>query len=532
MNRNTETHFGNIPTKDIRRSKLKMPFRHLTSFNTGDIIPIFHKEVLPGDTFKLNESMLVRMTTPIAPVMDNAWIDTYYFFVPRRLVWEHWREFMGENNTDAWTQETEYTIPKTTAPEGGWEKGSIASYMGARMYTNNVWIDSCYLRAYALIYNEWFRNENLSEPAEVTISDSNSNGSNGTDYVVDSQLGGMPCKAVKYSDYFSRALPSPQKGEDVLLPLGTEAPIRTSIENIVPANADTAAAGLKVGETGGTLRYITTEGSWSSFTANKSTKLVTDLTEASAATINQLRQAFAVQRMAELDARGGTRYIEMIASHFGVHSPDARLQRPEYLGGKRVPINIADVTQTSSTDATTPQGNVAGVSKTIDSHETFTYSATEHGIILGLAVIRTEHTYQQGIDRSLTRQKKLDFYFPVLANLGEQYIKNREIYAQGTDEDEEAFGYQEAWADYRYSNNYITGELNSDYATPLDIWHYGDDYSQLPTLSHDWIVETDENVKRTLAIQDQDQWIADFYFDLTAVRPMPVYSVPSLGSWM
>lgn len=532
MSRNTESHFGNIPTKDIRRSKLKMPFRHLTTFNTGDLIPIFHREVLPGDTFNLNESMVVRMQTPITPVMDNAWIDTYYFYVPRRLVWEHWREFMGENNTDAWTQEAEYTVPKTTAPEGGWTKGSIASYMGARMNTDNVWIDSCYLRAYALIWNEWFRNENLSEPAEVTISDSNSTGTNGTDYVVDTQLGGMPCKAVKYADYFTRALPAPQKGEDVLLPLGDYAPIRFDSTEVT-VNPWTAADDAKM--------YITTDGQTKiglvaggvgTMPASSSIGLKADMTQVASATINQLRQAFAVQRMAELDARGGTRYIEMIASHFGVHSPDARLQRPEYLGGKRIPINIADVLQNSSTDETTPQGNVAGYSKTIDSHETFTYSATEHGIIMGLAVVRTEHTYQQGISRELTRQKKLDFYFPVLANLGEQYIKNREIYAQGTDEDEEAFGYQEAWAEYRYSTNYITGELNSDYTTPLDIWHYGDDYSQLPTLSNDWISETDENVKRTLAIQDQDQWIGDFYFDLTAVRPMPIYSVPSLGSWM
>lgn len=539
MNRNTESHFGNIPTKDIRRSKLKMPFRHLTTFNTGDIIPIFHKEVLPGDTFSLNESMVVRMQTPISPVMDNAWIDTYYFFVPRRLVWEHWREFMGENNTDAWTQETEYTIPKTTAPEGGWAKGSIASYLGARMYTDNVWIDSCYLRSYVTIFNEWFRNENISEPAELTKGDSNSTGTNGTDYVVDAQLGGMPCKATKYADYFTRALPSPQKGEDVLLPLGTKAPViletnmagdDTNVnQNLI---GDEALVGYASSTQSSIYAWDRETQNIQNFTTGKRNYLMADLTNAASATINQLRQAFAVQRMAELDARGGTRYIEMIASHFGVHSPDARLQRPEYLGGKRVPINIADVIQNSATDEITPQGNVAGYSKTIDSHETFTYSATEHGIIMGLAVIRTEHTYQQGIARSLTRQKKLDFYFPVLANLGEQYIKNREIYAQGTDEDEEAFGYQEAWADYRYSNNYITGELNSDYATPLDIWHYGDDYSQLPTLSNDWISETDQNVARTLAIQDQDQWIADFYFDLTAVRPMPVYSIPSMASWM
>lgn len=537
MTRNTETHFGNIPTKDIRRSKLKMPFRHLTSMNTGDIIPIFHQEVLPGDTFSLNESMIVRMTTPIAPVLDNAWIDTYYFFVPRRLVWEHWREFMGENNTDAWTQETEYTIPKTTAPEGGWAKGSLASYMGARMNTDNVWIDSCYLRSYVCIFNEWFRSENVSEPAEMSKGDSNSTGTNGTDYVVDAQLGGMPCKAVKYADYFTRALPSPQKGEDVLLPLGTSAPIigTNNVQTGAPVAENLVGLDLAyyMQTTGSTKHsgWFATDNSQDQ-APGTAIGLAVDLTRSASATINQLRQAFAVQRMAELDARGGTRYIEMIASHFGVHSPDARLQRPEYLGGKRVPINMADVLQNSATDAVTPQGNVAGYSKTIDSHDTFTYSATEHGIILGLAVIRTEHTYQQGIARSLTRQKKLDFYFPVLANLGEQYIKNREIYAQGTDEDEEAFGYQEAWADYRYNNNYITGELNSDYATPLDIWHYGDDYDQLPTLSNDWISETKQNVQRTLAIQDQDQFIADFYFDLTAVRPMPIYSVPSLGSWM
>lgn len=535
MNRNTESHFGNIPTKDIRRSKLKMPFRHLTSFNTGDIIPIFHKEVLPGDTMSLNESMVVRMTTPIAPVMDNAWIDTYYFFIPRRLVWEHWQEFMGENNTDAWTQEVERTIPKTTAPEGGWAKGSIASYIGARINTDNIWIDSCYLRAYTLVFNEWFRSENVSEPAEITLTDSDSTGSNGTDYVVDAQLGGMPCKAVKYADYFTRALPSPQKGPDVLLPIGELNGYVVGKET-GSGNEDTNLIGLNLGIQKTDISWVygkreTTDPATFQ-QANSVIGLGIELDKTTASTINQLRQAFAVQRMAELDARGGTRYIELIASHFGVHSPDARMQRPEYLGGKRVPINIADVTQTSATGDVTPQGNVAGVSKTIDSHDTFTYSATEHGIILGLAVVRTEHTYQQGIARDLTRQKKLDFYFPVLANLGEQYIKNREIYAQGTDEDEEAFGYQEAWAEYRYSNNYVTGELNSDYATPLDIWHYADNYSELPTLSNDWLSETKENVQRTLAIQDQDQWIADFYFNLTAVRPMPVYSIPSMASWM
>lgn len=545
--RNVESHFGNIPNKDIRRSKFQTPHRHLTTFNTGDLIPIYRKEVLPGDTISINESFVIRMATPIAPVMDNAWIDTYYFFVPNRLTWEHWQEFMGENKEDAWTQTVEYTVPRTTAPEGGWQKGSIASYLGARINTDGIWIDSLYLRAYGLIYNEWFRSENISEPAEVSTGDENTTGSNGTDYVTDIQLGGMPAKAVKYADYFTRALPSPQKGPDVLLPIGdltgyvkakeiNDNPDRSLTYNEAMDNMDLGiyrgtASGVSITNVIGVSEDRQT---YKIFPQQNGlyVGLGLNIDGATAATINQLRQAFAVQRMAELDARGGTRYIELIASHFGVHSPDARLQRPEYIGGKRVPINIADVIQQSATDEVTPQGNVAGYSKTIDNHEGFTYSATEHGIIMGIAVIRTEHTYQQGIERCLTRQKKLDYYFPVLANLGEQYIKNREIYAQGTDEDEEAFGYQEAWAEYRYNVNRITGELNSDYATPLDIWHYGDDYEKLPTLSNDWISETNENVKRTLAIQDQDQWIADFYFDEVDVRPMPIYSVPSLGSWL
>lgn len=541
MSRNVETHFGNIPTKTIRRSKLKRPSRHLTSMNTGDIVPIYRDEVLPGDTIKINESMIVRMATPIAPVMDNAWIDTYYFFVPRRLVWEHWREFMGENTSDAWTQTTQYTIPKTVAPSGGWKKGTIADYMGVRINTDNAWLDSCYLRAYALCINEWFRSENVAEPCAISLGDAQTTGTNGNDPVTDIETGGMPAKAVKYADYFTRALPEPQKGPDVLLPIGTLSGPVVGIkaeEYATGATYGSQMEGKQIAEYYSAsgdqhqILYDAEVGAATRLNAGEYIGLGVNLDGATAATVNQLRQAFAVQKLAELDARGGTRYIELIQSHFGVNSPDARLQRPEYLGGKRVPINIADVVQQSSTDATSPQGNVAGMSKTIDNHELFTYSATEHGIILGLAVIRTEHTYQQGIDRILQRQNKLDFYWPALANIGEQYIKNGELYFQGTTTDEEAFGYQEAWAEYRYSNNRISGELNSDYATPLDLWHYGDDYSQLPTLSRDWLQETRTNVDRTLAIQDQDQFICDFYFDQVWTRPMPVYSVPGLASWM
>lgn len=543
MSRNTDNHFGNAPIKNIGRSSFKRPFSHKTSFNTGDIVPIYADEVLPGDTAKIHTAMLIRMTTPINPVMDNAWIDTYYFFVPRRLVWEHWKEFMGENTTDAWTQEIEYTIPQLKTPDGGWVKGTVGEKLyGIQGRVANV--DACYARAYALVYNEWFRNENLIEPAEVSLGDATTAGSNGSNYVTDLQKGGKLAKAGKYADYFTRALPEPQKGPDVYLPLGESAPVNTRYGHhsvwtnptesmhLVKATGDAIGTGnynlgisnenvaIMSGSVGSPTYGVTPDNLWA------------DLSQASAATINQLRQAFSIQRLFERDALGGTRYTEMIKAHFGVTSSDARLQRPEYLGGKRTPINISQVIQQSATDATSPQGTTAAYSLTIDNHDDFTKSFEEHGIILGLAVVRTEHTYQQGLDRKFSRKNRTDFYFPELSNIGEQYIKNKELFVQGSAEDDEAFGYQEAWAEYRYANNKVTGELNSDYATPLDSWHYADDYDRLPTLSQAWEVETDANVARTLAIQDQDQWIADFYFDQTWIRPMPIYSIPSLAGWM
>lgn len=542
MSRNTDNHFGNAPIKSIGRSSFKRPYSHKTTFNTGDIVPIYADEVLPGDTAKVHTAMLVRMTTPINPVMDNAWIDTYFFFIPRRLVWEHWREFMGENTTDAWTQEIEYTIPQLKAPTGGWKKGTVGEKLYGIQKRNTV-VDACYARAYALVYNEWFRNENLIEPAEVSLGDATTSGSNGNNYVTDLQKGGVLAKAGKYADYFTRALPEPQKGPDVYLPLGTSAPVRTADQptyvgtnhslQFIHLDGTNVQSTLVGTDQNGSLYDINQAWSPSQNRGKITTNnLFADLSLASAATINELRQAFAVQRLYERDALGGSRYTEMIKAHFGVTSSDARLQRPEYLGGKRCPINISQVIQQSSTDNTSPQGNTAAYSLTIDNHDNFTKSFEEHGIILGLAVVRTEHTYQQGLARKFSRKNRSDFYFPELSNIGEQYIKNKEIFVQGTAEDDEAFGYQEAWAEYRYSNNMVTGELNSDYDTPLDSWHYADDYDRLPTLSQAWEVETDANVARTLAIQDQDQWIADFYFDQTWIRPMPIYSIPSLAGWM
>lgn len=543
MSRNTDSHFGNIPMKNINRSKFKMPNTYSTTGNTGEILPIYAQEILPGDTAKIKTSALIRMTTPITPVMDNAWIDTYYFFVPRRLVWEHWAEFMGENTTDAWTQEAEYQIPQLTTPKGGWIKGTL----GEKLYGiqgREGSVDACYARAYTLIFNEWFRNENITEPAELSKGDATTQGSNGSDYVVDMQKGGQLGIAVKYADYFTRALPEPQKGPDVYLPLGEWAPVYT--RNINYDSGSTQSLhwtgidddpDVSEGKVRRLLTYnnttltsdITTE-----YTNNHyiyPDNMWTDLSAASAATINELRQAFAVQRLYEVDARGGTRYTEILRAHFGVVSPDSRLQRPEYLGGKRTPINISQVIQQSATDATSPQGTAAAYSLTIDTHEDFTQSFTEHGILLGLAVIRTEHTYQQGIDRKFSRKNRLDFYFPELANIGEQPIYEKEIFAQGTSDDDDVFGYQEPWAEYRYMQNRVTGELNSDYAQSLDIWTWADDFEEAPTLSDTFIRETKQNVERTLAIQNQDQWKFNFYFDTVMVRPLPIYSIPSLSGW-
>lgn len=556
MTRNTQAHFATNPTNiDISRSKFTRPSQHKTTFNTGDIIPIYVDEILPGDTAVMDMSAIIRMSTPIYPVMDNAFCDIYFFFVPNRLVWEHWREFNGQNNTTFWEQPTEYEVPQITSPTGGWAKGTIADYMGIPTKIAGLSVNAMPFRAYCLIYNEWFRDENLKQPANVNTDDTNQVGTNGTNYITDAQLGGMPCKAAKYPDYFTTALPEPQKGPDVLLPLGQSAPITGRLDNFVDSQGGQLIYShlyrSRNNETGGTAQtinkqtYLGAHGNniptaediaqiipvpYTTPNGVKTNELIADLTQATGATINMLRQAFAVQRLYEKDARGGTRYTEIIRAHFGVISPDARQQRPEYLGGSRFPININQVVQTSSTDSTTPQGNVSAYSLTGMNKHTYTKSFTEHGIIMGLAVVRTDHTYQQGIERMWSRKSRFDYYWPSLANIGEQAILNKEIYAQGTNADEEAFGYQEAWAEYRYKPNRVSGAFRSNYQTTLDAWHYADYYEAQPILGSQWIDETRANVNRTIAVQDQveDQFIADFYFKNTMVRPMPMYSIPGL----
>ncbi|UPW36500.1 major capsid protein [Peromfec virus RodF8_36] len=545
--------FAENPIINITRSRFTQNHQLKTTFNAGELIPIMVKEIIPGDTIKLETSCVIRMSTPIKPVMDNAFIDIYFFFVPNRITWEHWEEFQGANKTGYWTQQTEYTIPQTTAPaETGWTKGTIADYMGIPTKVPGLSINSLPFRAYCQIGNDWFRDENLQSPTYINTDDSTTTGTNGNNYITDPITGGKPLPVAKPHDYFTSALPEPQKGPDVTLPLGTTAPVTTGAVRDVTNNAALTWATINGSSiTRGENRSIygwsesgiannllhtyaapTNDTSLGGGTMVIPANLYANLEDATAATINNLRQAFQLQKMFEKDARGGTRYTEILKNHFGVTASDARLQRSEYLGGKRITINMTQVTQTSSTDSESPQGNTAAFSLTNAINASFTKSFEEHGYVIGVACVRTMHTYQQGLNKMFSRKTRTDFYMPVFANIGEQPILNKEIYAQGNSQDNEVFGYQEAWADYRYTPNQVTGEFRSNVAenAGLSIWHYADDFKSLPTLGSDFIKETKENIDRTLAVQSSvsDQFLADFYFKEIDTRPMPVYSIPGL----
>ena len=549
MNRNTESHFSLAPHVDISRSRFDRSASLKTSFNVGDVIPFFLDEVLPGDTFSVDTSKVVRMQTLLTPMMDNVYLDTYYFFVPNRLVWDHWKQFCGENTESAWIPETEYTMPQITAPaDSGWSVGTLADYFGIPTGVKGLSVSALPFRAYALIMNEWFRDQNLQDPLVVPTDDSTVAGVNTGTFVTDVAKGGKPFIAAKYHDYFTSCLPSPQKGPDVLIPSATagEYPVVTRSQNVDGSlitqplhvkylGTPTVAPNTPLFSGSGvqdSTRYVNAESS----TGQSNGSPVFDNLWAVAsgglgATINQLRLAFQIQKFYEQQARGGSRYTEVVRSFFGVTSPDARLQRPEYLGGNRVPINVNQIIQQSGTESSgTPQGTVVGQSLTTDSHSDFTKSFTEHGLIIGVMVARYDHTYQQGLNRLWSRKDKFDFYWPVFANIGEQPVKNKEIFAQGTAKDDEVFGYQEAWADYRYKPNMVTGEMRSAYAQSLDVWHLADDYNALPTLSDAWIREDKSTVDRVLAVQSSvsNQLFADIYVKNLCTRPMPMYSIPGL----
>nr|CAI9750882.1 major head protein [Microvirus sp.] len=556
MNRNQESHFALNPTNiDIGRSTFDRSHSIKTSFNVGDIIPFFVDEVLPGDTFNVNTSKVVRLQTLLTPVMDNIYLDTYYFFVPNRIVWDHWKEFNGENTKSAWLPDVEYQVPQITAPSGGWNVGTIADYFGIPTGVSGLSVSALPFRAYALIMNEWFRDENLSDPLNIPFDDSTVAGVNTGTFVSDVAKGGLPYKACKYHDYFTSCLPSPQKGPDVVIPVAQAGsyPVVSLNQNVDPSKSNasvtwqrldggnfnyTGSGHVAVGAFGEqTGKYISgaTYGSGGAASgtydiAPANLWAVAD-GNAQAATINQLRMAFQIQKLYEKDARGGSRYIEILKSHFGVTSPDARFQRPEYLGGNRIPININQVIQQSATaENETAQGTVTGMSVTTDTHSDFTKSFTEHGFVIGVMVARYDHTYQQGIERFWSRKDRFDYYWPVFANIGEQAVKNKEIFAQGSTVDDEVFGYQEAWADYRYKPNRVTGEMRSAYAQSLDVWHLADDYSDLPALSDSWIREDKANVDRVLAVTSSvsNQLFADLYIKNKTTRPMPMYSIPGL----
>ena len=553
MNRNTQSRFSVAPQVDIKRSIFDRSFQHKTTGNVGDLIPFFVDEVLAGDTFVVDTAFVARMTTPIKPVMDNAYIDIFYFAVPNRLLWDHWKEFCGENNSSPWADETEYTIPQLTAPSGGWSKGTIADYMGIPIKVPNISVNALPFRAYALIWNEWFRDQNVQEPCVVSKDDATNAGTNAEASAnpANAELGGMPCKVNKFHDYFTSALPEPQKGDPVSIGLTGDAPVIPAVEDHLwedmihnfseSLNMSMTSIGGSLSKTlplyyrgsGGSPSVagdLSSEGGSLQLTALIPDNLVAKTSKLVAVSINELRLAFATQRLLERDARGGTRYTEVLRAHFGVSSPDARLQRSEYLGGKRVPVNMNQVLQMSASSEDSPQGNTAAYSLTSDVSSSFTYSATEHCYILGLACVRTDHSYQQGIERMWNRKRRFDFYYPALANIGETAILNKEIFAQGKAADNQAFGYQEAWAEYRYKPNRISGALRSQYDKSLDVWHYGDDYSELPTLSASWMAETEANVNRTLSVPSttEDQMIFDFAIKLKCTRPMPIYSVPGL----
>lgn len=549
MNRNMNSRFSVNPQVDISRSKFNRDCTIKTSFNVGDCIPFYVDEVLPGDTFQVKTSKVVRLQTLLTPMMDNLYLDTYYFYVPNRLVWKHWKELNGENTESAWIPQTEYQVPQIKSPSGGFAVGTIADYMGIPTGVENLSVNALPFRAYALIMNEWFRDQNLTDPLSIPFDDATVTGVNTGNYITDCAKGGLPFKAAKYHDYFTSCLPSPQKGPDVLIPVaeaGNLPVIPLSTRNdpslfTTPMTAyrtNSNSVGDYLAQTfdfaSGSKLSAASHPVPSSGNAQAGNMFFDNLYavqsgNAQAATINQLRLAFQIQKLYERDARSGTRYTEVLHSHFGVTSPDARLQRPEYLGGNRLPINVNQVLQQSETGST-PQGTATGQSLTTDVHGDFSKSFVEHGFVIGLMVARYDHTYQQGLERFWSRKTRFDFYWPVFANIGEQAVLNKEIYAQGTSEDDEVFGYQEAWADYRYKPSRVSGEMRSQYSQSLDVWHLADDYSSLPSLSDSWIREDKNTVDRVLAVTSNvsNQLFADIFVQNETTRPMPLYSIPGL----
>lgn len=546
---NSAKQFVQLPKTSIPRSVFDRSHTWKGTFKAGELVPFFVDEVLPGDTFNLSTAMLTRLSTPIVPIMDNLYISTHFFFVPNRLIWEHWEAMNGDQRSGP-TAKTDYLVPQAVI--NNLPIGSIGDYLGLPTGVNaNVSVNELPLRAIALIWNDWFRDENLQNAVNI---DKNTE----REYVGDSAVSGSNCnnpilyssnclKRAKRKDYFTSALPWPQKGPGVEISLGGSVPVdvasNAQLNNPILAvggsftGAPQYALGISSGGTnsGADILWQTSKGNASADTRVTGIKfdggsgLTVDLSESTPISINDLRQAFQIQKLYERDARGGTRYTEILRSHFGVVSPDARLQRPEYLGGGRSRLNINPVMQTSATadGSGTPQGNLSAFGVGLDASHNFTKSFVEHGYIIGFVSVQSDLTYQQGLNRMWSRKGRFDFYWPVFAHLGEQAILNKEIYCQGNEKDDEVFGYQERFADYRYYPGLITGQFRSTSPTPLDIWHLAQKFDSLPALSSQFI-EENPPIERVVAVTDEPPFLMDAFFKMKCVRPMPVYATPGL----
>lgn len=586
MPSNRDVNFAAAPvTLDMPRSTFNRDFTHKTTFNVGELIPFYVDEALPGDTFNVEVASALRLQTLIRPPFDDLYLETFFFAIPLRLVWSHTKEFFGENNDSAWIPQLSYTKPQTSPPSGGWNVGTIADYMSIPTGVDNFTVDSTYFRAYALVVNEWFRSEVVQSPVVINVGDSNTSGTNGNNYITDLEKGGKPFIVNKFYDVFTGCTPTAQKGPAVMLPIGDDNmwPVVPGAERIpvsvlpknpsgytYPTMFDTATfptsqpnqmkwysgnngtnyfSGLNLINAQGNLSNSFASNSMSGTTvaaipqnggAPQSFSNLYAISPGglSGATVAELRQAFQLQKFYEREAIGGSRYTELIRSMFSVTSPDARLQRPEYLGGMRRRLNVNQIVQQSET-GTTPQGNLAAISLTTDHYDGFRKSFTEHTIILGVLCCRYKHSYSQGLNRMFTRKTRFDYYWPLMANLSNFAVKNSEIYLQGSNAidsatgepyDDEVFGYQEAWYDYRYHPSAITGEMRPSYAQSLDSWHFGDDYASMPVLSSAWLQEDKGNVDRALAVTSSvsNQLFGDFVIKNRCTRCMPLYSIPGL----
>ncbi len=502
--------FSQVPRAEIPRSRFDRSFGHKTTFDAGWLVPVYCDEALPGDTFTCRMSAFARLATPLKPIMDNMVMESFFFFVPNRLLWSNWEKFNGAQEDPG--DSTDFTIPvcvATLAPSAL----SLHDYFGLPVGITVAGCSTMWHRAYHLIWNDWFRDQNLQDSEFPNFLGDGP----------DAWSNALPLlRRGKRHDYFTSCLPWPQKGDSVSIPLGTSAEVHTNALEDGKILVGTPQIGA------GVQRYLDANLAEVDVSASTGSggPLYADLTDAAAATINQLRQAFQVQKLLERDARGGTRYTEIVKSHFGVTSPDARLQRPEYLGGGSSPVVVSPVAQTSVT-AGTPQGNLAAVGTVNMQGHGFSKSFTEHGVLLGLVSVRADLTYQEGLERMWSRSTRYDFYWPSLSHIGEQSVFNREIYMNGTSQDDDVFGYQERYAEYRYKPSKITGQFRSGHAQTLDMWHLSQEFGGLPTLG-DTFIQENPPVDRVIAVPAEPHFLFDSFFKLTCARPMPMYGVPGM----